>query len=811
MRAQTGLVFSAVTLVLRHPRRAAALGLVVMAAAMFSATRLRLADDARALVAEGDPEVGQQLRALSDFTSVDSLLLQLDSQGHPAELDPAAPALVGSLMRSGRFLRARYQVDSAELGELGAALMPRRFLLDGREPAKLFAPAALEGTLAQTRARLLGPEGMAGKAMLLRDPLGSLSQALLGLKTMPGLSKLDASSDRFLSADGKSLLVVTKPLGNPFAGSDAAQTMAAVQRAAEAVTAVAPHVIVRAIGAHRFANDAARMVRRDVHVNTLMTLLAVAVVFLVFFRSPRFLLVAFAPLAFGTTLAAGVAGAIGRPVHGIVLAFAAACLGLAVDYTIYLVTSTAAVGGPTTQALPEAARNIGRSLMLAMATTVAGLLALQVSRVPAIRQMGLLAMGAVVGAFIGALLWVPLVLPLVSRASPVTRAPRGPWTLAVMAARRWPRLVVSLVVVVALGFAIVARSTQVDGDLRHLDTHTAAAQADEAAFASAFGDATSAGLALIEAPSLGEALARALDVEGALKAAGAQRVLELTAIAPPPAVARARRQAWCAGPEDFVARLRSAAVRQGFRPEAFAGFAADLRALCEPGGESLLAPEPALLALAAIVGQPTFRKGAGAVRLAVPFEAGDARFEAARRAASRIPGITVVHRRALNARLVELVAQDLPRLAGLSFVLVAALIYASLRSWRRTLFALAPCLLAVATFLGVLALLKTPLNIMNLCVFALLNGAGVDYGILMADIGPLAGDKVVRDRALGVVVASLTTLSGFGSLATAHYYAIATIGQAVLLAIGAAALYALFVTPALGAWASRAKPLLSQP
>jgi predicted exporter len=794
--------------VVRNPRRATLVGLAVMALSLAAASRIRIADDARALVAEGDPVVARQLLALSEFTTVDSLLLHLEAEGHADELLPAARSLVDTLVASGRFSDARYEPEPATQLDLVKALMPRRFVLDPRAPADLMAPAALDRALAETREALLAPQGIVSKPFLLGDPLGSMKAALQGLGSAPGLSKLDVSSGRFLSQDGQSLLIVAHAKGNPFAADDAALTMEVVDEATRKLAPIAPHVIVRPIGSHRFATDAARMVKHDIHVNTLTTALAIIAIFLIFFRKPRLILVAFPPLLFGTSLAAGAVGLVGRPVHGIVLAFAGACLGLAVDYTIYLMTTAAAVGGPPREALPEAGRRIGRALNLAMATTMAGLLALLVSRIPALRQMGLVALAAVFGSYLGALLWVPIVLPLLAPRAPASTTMPGPWTWALRQAVTRPRLVLVLAVAIAAVLGGFGFRTELDGELRHLDTHTDQGAADLAAFTRSFGDAATAGLTLIEAPSLDIALERAREAEKALSRAGIERVLSVTAVAPPRSVAVARRDAWCSGREGWVTTLHEAAVRNGFKAGAFGTFEGDLAALCGTHGDGLLSAEPALAAFAAILGRPAFRVENGVVRLAVPFEADDARFDTARAAVADVPGAAIAHRRALNARLVELVGEDLPRVGFLSLGLVALLMLASFRSVRKTLFALAPCLLAVATFLGLYALTKTPLNIMNLTVFALLNGSGVDYGILMVDTDPDEGIKGLNDRAFGVVVASLTSLAGFGSLATARYFAIATIGHAVLVAVGTAALYALVVTPALVTWSRRGRPIL---
>jgi predicted exporter len=52
-------------------------------------------------------------------------------------------------------------------------------------------------------------------------------------------------------------------------------------------------------------------------------------------------------------------------------------------------------------------------------------------------------------------------------------------------------------------------------------------------------------------------------------------------------------------------------------------------------------------------------------------------------------------------------------------------------------------------------------------------------------------------RAFAVTVAALSSLASFGSLAVARYQALTTIGYAVLIGLGSAALYALLLCPIL--------------
>lgn len=790
-----------------RPGLAALAAVLLMVGGAALGTRVQLEDDARALIASGDPKVARALEALSQFTAVDQLLIQVDGTDDPERLEQAARVLAASLETSGRFSRVRYAVDAEQQVELADALMPRRFILDPRPAAELITEERLRSQLHAVREMLLAPKGIIAKSLLLRDPLGSLSTVLADMSNTPGLTKLDTQSGQFLSADRNSLLVLATPKGNPFGATAAAATMEAVETGRQAVRAVAPKVVLRPIGAHRFTHDAGSIIKRDVYLSAGMTLAVVLVIFVGFFRRPTMALVAVPPLAFGICTAVGLTGLLGKPVHGIVLAFAAACLGLSIDYTIHLLAATAASGSYTREAVVAAARRIGGSLGLAMLSTMAGLGTLALSRVDALRQMAVLAIGAVGGAFIGNLLWLPIILPLVARRAPKPKVLKGPWVTLLNWATGAPRTVLILAVAACCMFAAGATRMELDGDLRNLDTRSEAGRADLKAFVGAFGDPGTAILALVETRTLEEALESAEQTRQLLLKAGVNSLLSPTVLAPPPSVSQRRRQQWCADGLDPVAALQSAGASLGFKPEAFESFAADWRLLCSPAGQELLKPEPAISAFEQVLGRPVVRDGPeGRVRLALAFEAPDRVRQRVVQEMADIPSVTVIDRVGLNARLVEIIAAELPRLSAIALAVVVCLLFLVYRRLVDPLRALAPCVLGMLATLGLLSAFGLPVNLMNLCVFPLLAGLGIDYGVLMADAQRDPTPTASYDRAFSVTVAAATTMAGFGSLAVARYQAIATIGRSVLLAVLLSAFFALLLPPALASLSTRRKP-----
>ena len=782
---------------LQHPRAFALGGLAVIVLGMYGAAQIVIADDTRALIANADPEIERRLEILDTFSPLDHLLISVNADAAPEHLEDAATFVRDALQNSDAINEAYYESDPQNLMALMSALKPRRFLLDPRDPAPLFEPADLKNALMQMREALLSPQGMLQKSFLLGDPLGSTVAALKSLDNAPGLTKLDATSGRFYAREGHRILIIAKPKGAPFAGDAAARTMEHIDRVrldlGRRFTGVAMHVI----GAHRFAYDAQQTIMHDIHLTFSLTLVSVIVIFVAFFRRLRLVWLALPPLLFAAAIAGGVAGGLGKPIHGIVLAFSAACLGLSIDYTIHLLAAFAGEEGDMRSRLIKGSGRIGNSLILAAVSTTLGLGVLTLSHVDALAQMALLASVAILAALVGNLIWLPLIAPRLIRTMAPPDSLRGPWVFAVELAKRRPRALTAAAIACAAGLVLAAQHTTIDGDLHNLDSRGPEAQADIRGFENAFGNADTTSLAVAEAPTLDEALVIAHRAYEKLRDLGIERILSPTFIAPPKHLREQRRAAWCSTPEKFIAALDSEASAIGFRGGAFNGFADDLNTLCAEERDD--EPIAALNALGLLLGRPiVLPKGnTHGVRLALAFDGKKDAKQEAQRALSAIDGITLVDSAEVNGHLTRIIAEDLPRLALWALLLVTALLVIAYRTIALPLRALVPCVLGMLATLGVLALLAIPINLINLCVFPLIAGLGIDYGIIMAAAEHDPHPNAHRERAFSVVVAAATTLAGFGTLALADYNAIATIGRSVVIAVSASAIFALLFTPAL--------------
>jgi len=132
---------------------------------------------------------------------------------------------------------------------------------------------------------------------------------------------------------------------------------------------------------------------------------------------------------------------------------------------------------------------------------------------------------------------------------------------------------------------------------------------------------------------------------------------------------------------------------------------------------------------------------------------------------------------------------------------VCLLIYFDFRSFRLTVISLLPVVLASLWTLGLMGFFKIDLNFMNLVVFTMVLGVGVDYGVhilhrgLESRLGQLESglDQVGR----GVVYAAMTTLVGFGSLVLSGYPGLRSMGAVALMGVGFSFLVSLTLVPVL--------------
>ncbi len=759
--------------------RLAAGALLLAGLAVFTALRLRVTTDIAAFLPGGAPnstvELAQRI-ATGDLSRTMVLLVTAKDRDEAAAVSRAFAA---ALADEPGVAAAVERIDAGPPAGLEQALWevyePRRFAFVAPTAAAATArlqPAALQATVRDLRDRLASPMSSLISRVAPRDPflvLPHLFETFAGNGAGDGLGVVD---DRFVTADGDGavLFVTTRT-----SASDSTTQRPLLAGIAAAFARVrqqfGDHLTLQQSGANRHAIGAEDAMRTDIQRVTIGSVVGVLLTFLLVFRSLRPPLTCLPILATGFVAGASACLLAFGAVHGLTLAFGSSLIGVSIDYALHFHSHQALAGDPRG---PRATlRGIWPSLLLGAATTVVGFVALLVATFPGLRELALFAAVGISAALLASWLWLPglagamrptgLARRLVAalRNAPASARPRrAPWAALAL---------------VALVLAIGLPRTRWDDGIRNLNridpvlkaeddaVHARVARFEQRRVVVAVGDDEEQALvanervaaALADATAAGE-LDGYRNVAGLLPSAARQRAVD--------AAVRTDATLW--------PRLRDELAAAEFVVDAFQPFADGLAA---PPPPPLVAADLLATPLAALVRPFRLVGPDGPAMLSFVADAAD---EAALQ--RRLAAIDGVHLLDVERVLTEALAGYRTRMQELLLVgllAVIALVWLQHRRLRPTLLACGPALLAAATTIAILALCGVPLDLLSLVALLMVVSMGVDYGIfLAADEAPGHATDAHDATHLAIVLASLTTVFGFGLLALSAQPALFRIG-----------------------------------
>ena len=139
---------------------------------------------------------------------------------------------------------------------------------------------------------------------------------------------------------------------------------------------------------------------------------------------------------------------------------------------------------------------------------------------------------------------------------------------------------------------------------------------------------------------------------------------------------------------------------------------------------------------------------------------------------------------------------------------VAALFLLNLRDVRYFLLANVPLLVGALWTAGLMQLFQLKFNLANLIVIPLIVAPGVENGLLIIHRFREESEAAVLPKSMGkgVMLSSLTTMVGFGSLIIAHHRGASSIGLLVTLGVGSVLAVSVIVLPALLTVVARRSP-----
>jgi len=623
--------------------------------------------------------------------------------------------------------------------------------------------------------------------------------------------------------------------------------------AANLPRAVGDTVTVRLTGTVAMEHEELLSVSEGAWTAGILAFTTVTLVLYVALGSLLTLVAAIITLLFGLAATAAFASVAVGSLNLISVAFGILYIGLAIDFIIHLTLRTREImrsGRILSDALPNAARDVGSSLTLCAVTTSAGFYAFIPTPFDGVSQLGLIAGTGMYISLFTTLTLLPALLTVINQRVPLAQGHDAGFNLDLLRPVLRHRRAVLIVSCVAAALSIAAIDrVRFDSDpvnLRDPDSESVRTYRELANEADA-GSGTLVALAPDQARTIAlmrrlESLPSVRSADSILDLVPAQQAEKLViiddlslALGPglrrvgqldSPDVARsdnalrALRDSTlefdgAAELDSVLGRLATGidewfALADAERATAHEmRFAALQRAVL--GGlpeqlerlERLLTAEPVDAdALPAEIRERWISAdGPWLVEIHPADEAlsddGVSGFVAQVRAvAPRVTGLTIVQHAAKDTVVESF------RLAFLyALIIVVIVLGIFLRNTVNVLLVLGPILLAAVVTLGTMVLIGMSLNFANIIALPLLLGIGVDNGIHMVHrmkISPPADGNILHtSTSRAVLFSSLTTMCSFGSLAFSPHIGMASMGALLSLGLFASLLATLVLLPVL--------------
>jgi predicted exporter len=672
-----------------------------------------------------------------------------------------------------------------------ALLLEHRYRLSPAVSARRFSEPGLREAIGETLDLVASSAGALAQALLARDPTGEFSR--LVSQQIESASRPAIAGGVWASRDGSRALLVALTAA---AGADTeaqAQAAAAVQRAfdAAAARASAPGAQLRLSGPGVFAAQSRALIQGEAMRLGVLGTLLVAALLLAVTRSPVALVLGLLPVLTGALVGVAAVAAGFGVVHGITLGFGATLIGEAVDYAIYqFVQADSSLAAA--ERYDAWVAEFWPAVRLGVLTSIIGFAALLFSGFPGLAQLGLYSVAGIAAAALVTRYVLPWLLPANLRVRDLSRL-GAQCARLVRASGRWRWLVLALAVLAA-ALLFAKRDSLWAQDLSALNPVSAESQAYDGALRADLGAPDARYLIVARAADEQSALAAAEAIARALEplvAAGVIAGFDSPSRYLPSRAAQDARIAALPDADTLRARLQTALRGAPLRADRLEAFVRDVQRArgAPPLSRADFAGTAFGLALDSL-----FLAGPSGWKALLPLRApaggpGAYVIDASRvRAALAGSGATFLDLKSEADALYAGYLREAVALSLAGFGTIALLLGFALRSATRAGRVLAPLIATVLVTAGLLAAAGQTFNLLHLVGFLLIVAIGSNYALFF-DRGLAHGEPSPRVLA-SLLLANLTTMVGFGVLATSSLSVLRSLGLTVALGALLALLFA---------------------
>jgi predicted exporter len=674
--------------------------------------------------------------------------------------------LVAALRQNDRFERVENGAPSDM--NLDPQLLRYRYLLTPADRlAQSLTTEALHQALAQRLDELNSPLPNPFKSLLPSDPSGAFQHLLMQWQPQQQVAR-QAGVWSSQAGDMAILLALTAEGG------------LALDRQARAVADLrADFARLNRQGTYRltltgpgaFGVLSKQLIESDSRWLSLLASAAIALLLLLAYRHLPYLLYAALPLLSALLAATLLTHLLFDSLHGITLAFGITLLGVTLDYPIHLFSHLSDEERPA-----RTMQRIWPTLRLGVITTCLGYFVLITTDFSGLRQLGVFTLSGLLTAALTSRYLLPRLLN-VSALPP----PQGQRLLGFMTRRHWLPTAVMGAITLSAALSLGLSPQLWNDDIAVLSPLSPALLAQDRFLRQQLQAQESNQMLLLNGRDMPQLLQQCEALRPLLTQAVADG-LTAGATLPcdylPSASAQRASQAAIPASETLSERLRQALEGLPFRTGAFAPFLEALQASRQLKPLSYEALRNNLLRQRL---DSLLRPQAEGWLALVPLRQVNQGETLAKRLQAALPGVQYVDLRQATSQLIGGFRQEVLGQSAAGFLVMLAVLWIGLGSFRRAIGILLPIAIAILADLALLRLLGGGMNLFHLISLMLVLGIGIDFSLFFSR---QSTTETERQRTLhALTLCALSTVSVFAILGSSGIPVLHAIGQTVAIGV----------------------------
>ncbi len=793
------------------------IALVLTIVSLLLSFRLELKTDVINLLPPESKAAKVFCQAITSFGTFDYLIAFIQGED-VKEIENFSDSFASELRKSDLIEDVDYKVSEDIKRFFQEELLKRPYLyLSSSEIRKLktkLSDEAIRRQIKENKRLLASPISFVTKDLVQKDPFNLRSIFKDYILQQKGPYNLDLSRGYYFSPDNKALLMIIKPTRPPTDIDFDKKLLKTIKEAEEKVHKEG--IRVDYTGGYIMALDDERMIKRDIILTlSLAFFLILTLFFLTFRRKETFFFVS-APLLMGLAWTVGIASLYPRHLNMVTFGFFPILIGLGVDYAIHIYNrylEEKRKGKDTLSSLEITLSQTGEGILTGALTTAVAFYSLTFTKFRGLSELGFLSGTGILACLLSMFFILPAILSWQSRlrpSSPEKIRPLSSFGLekASRILLKSPKITLIVAIFITLILGLSALGITFDSDFRHLRPKETPAFEVQNKIREKFGSPPDPLMIIASGKDKEEVLRtneRIVQRIEELKKEGRMEYYQ-SPVTLLPSKKRARENIKELRRFDFesiITTFKEALLKNGFRIEAYQSYIEEIRSL-----------EARLKRPVSISGKNLEKmtkrylikdeEGFKTLTLAYPTKkilSLDEVDEFETRIRKGEKKVEITGTGIIASELKRLITKDFILAMVLAFSGVFIMLLIHFRRIKIVILALIPLICGIIWMLGIMRLIGLRMNFVNIVVTPLILGIGIDDGIHIIhrylEKRKEGVEDAIHHTGRAVVMTSLTTMVGFGSLVFAQYRGLATMGGLALLGVGLCLIASLTILPAL--------------